>query len=366
MPSFSDYEINVFIEGNSFEQLDEPMKRSFKRAILSIQNVDDRFRLEWNNIRYIESNEKNINQYLMLKGEMNKDNMMTLNFDSNGMSVIGSEPSTSYYTNSENLDSYNQNNDPSKTFLQVNNKGSTQNLYSKSYNYNMNNVEKNFYNLLKNQPSFRSVPYNCHGINCENEGICYMGRCICNEKFYGRKCEKSVIKKKKMLKTPVEDTVMDSHTINIDEKYQSILNSDPNFMKLQNYISEQIENENVQTFIKKESKFNKDISKFRFNSKNDNIPSTNKENKVRVHMTNSTNDSVNKSLVNSNKAPLVLNPCFNKGYYDNDLKINGAGNFDKCHNYVLSLFFNNVTNVTTSSSYYNQTKLDYQNKTKVY
>jgi hypothetical protein len=344
------------------------MKRSFKRAILSLQNVDDRFRLDWNNIRYIEPNEKNINQYLMLKGQMNKENMMTLNFDSNGISVIGSEPSTAYYTNSENLDSYNQNNDPSKTFLQVNNKGSTENIYSKSYNYKMNNVEKNFYDLLKNQPSFRSVPYNCHGINCENEGICYMGKCICNEKFYGRKCEKSIIKKKKMLKTPVEDTVMDSHTVNIEEKYQNILNSDPNFMKLQNYISEQIENENVQNYIKekKASKINQDISKFRFNSRSVNITSKKEKKRVEVHNTTSSNDNFNKSVVNSNKPPLVLNPCFNKGYYDNDLKINGAGNFDKCHNYILSLFFNNVTNATAISTYYNQTKLEYKNKTKVY
>lgn len=346
----------MFIEGPSFDQLEDDIKRNFKKSILSLHNIDDRFKFDWNNIRYIDPNEKNIREYLMLKGKLSKgNNMMTLNFNSNGVSVIGSEnPPQNSNSNSNNLvNSFNKNSDSSKTVVQVNNKDSTENVYSKNFNYNLNNVENNFYNLLKNQPSFRSVPYNCKGINCQNDGICYMGKCICKDNFYGMTCEKTLIKNKKYMKK--KETF--SGTINFEKKYQKIIQSDPSFQRLEDYISDQLREENIHISSKQLRDFEiiNNMKNFRFSDK---------ENSKIIQ-----NKALNNSIL-SNKTALIeanttLNPCFNKGFYDIDLKINGLGSFDKCHKFLLDFFFNNKTNETNSISKYQNSHVEYINKSKV-
>ena len=58
--------------------------RSLKLSVLSLQNIDDRFKFNWNNIRYDERNERNIRDKLKIKG---KEEIMTLNLNHDGFKL---------------------------------------------------------------------------------------------------------------------------------------------------------------------------------------------------------------------------------------------------------------------------------------
>ena len=69
--------------------------------MLNMQNIDDRYIFEWNNIRFIGKKEQDIHDFVLLKDSMNTDkNVMSLNFNGDGVSLIGS----TYKTGKENQD----------------------------------------------------------------------------------------------------------------------------------------------------------------------------------------------------------------------------------------------------------------------
>ena len=338
----------MLIEGRSFHQVPYNIMRSLKLSVLSLQNIDDRFKFNWNNIRYDERNERNIRDKLKIKG---KEEIMTLNLNHDGLSLLETEntPHNNYIYSNTHENNIKKNFDSSNINENRNYYESANIIYKSNFNHNSKNLENNFYNLLKNQPSFRSVSYNCNDINCLNEGICYMGKCICSNTFYGKKCEKSLFQKKKLLKKSKGTNLK---SINIEKKYQKFLNSDPSLLRLQNYISQQLKKDNLIESFKNSKKLKK-VSDFRFKSRVSTI--LNKNETLTKH-----------TFLNKTNTKPIFNPCFNKGFYDKHQNINGLGNFDKCQKYILNFFFTNKTNETNSINLYQKSNVDYINKTKVF
>ena len=116
---FTKYEIIFVAEGEIFKCIDEDMVNKFKKFIICLQNIDDRFIVEWNNIRVFDKNEQKIKDYILLKNSKNNkyniNEMVSLNLNENGVSITGDNKNLSVEkeqnNNSNGLETLFNNND---------------------------------------------------------------------------------------------------------------------------------------------------------------------------------------------------------------------------------------------------------------
>jgi hypothetical protein len=130
-----------------FDSRNEENVSNFRRAMLNMQNIDDRYIVEWNNIRFIGKKEQDIHDFVLLKDSMNKDNnVMSLNFNGDGVSLIGS----GYKTGKENQDqSVNQ--------FEINKNNNKESVYQKELNImSMDNLQNSLINELKEKKNLRN------------------------------------------------------------------------------------------------------------------------------------------------------------------------------------------------------------------
>mgnify|MGYP007031248557 CR=1 FL=1 len=116
--------------------------------MLNMQNIDDRYIFEWNNIRFIGKKEQDIHDFVLLKDSMNTDkNVMSLNFNGDGVSLIGS----TYKTGKENQDkSVNQ--------FEINKNNNKETIYQKELNIvSMDNLQNSLMNELKEKRNYGYV-----------------------------------------------------------------------------------------------------------------------------------------------------------------------------------------------------------------
>ena len=89
IPDYSHYTIIIVAEGDYYESMEYTEKSKFIKSLLYLAVIDDRFIIEWNNIRIINRNEKKLNDYLVMKDSAKKagqgqgGNVLSLNFDKN-------------------------------------------------------------------------------------------------------------------------------------------------------------------------------------------------------------------------------------------------------------------------------------------
>jgi hypothetical protein len=106
---------------------------------LNFQNIDDRYIFNWNNIRIIGKKEQDIHEYVLLKDEINDNNVLSLNINNEGVSVIGSNFKTS-----------NENQDKSVSHFEINKDNNKEIVYQKDINImSMDNLQNQLMNELK-------------------------------------------------------------------------------------------------------------------------------------------------------------------------------------------------------------------------
>jgi hypothetical protein len=197
--------------------------------MLNLQNIDDRYIFEWNNIRIIGKKEQDIHNYVLLKDSLNNNNVISVNFDSDGVSLIGSN----YKTGKENQDK-------SVSHFEINMDNNKQSVYQKDLNLmSMDNLQNTLMNKLKPK---------------RNE-------------YY--------------------DNNHDSITPNTNE-----------------------------------------FDTFSFRSVDDKVKSN--------------DDKNTDGIETSNTEQIQGNPCFNKGYFIEELKIYGKGNYTECFDYIDNLLPNDT------------------------
>lgn len=296
VPDISDLNMVIIAEGEFYQQMDDEVKKKFLKAILALQNIDDRFVIAWNNIRIINKNEKNIQDYLLMKNVLKDNNtkMASLNLNSEGASLISSEPSNS--GNTENLlsspvktDSLNVQNDDSNKMKKGNGKES---LVSKDMNIlNFHNLENS---LLKSMATMSTIKKGRENENIYEPSFRSVGSALLGEE------------------------------VESELKYEKYL-SDPVFLNLENYLdknslaelSREEENSMVLNNVKDRSELSssglieEDIN-FLEKSEKKQSQEEPEKNEVKDH------------------------PCFNKGYYDLTLNIRGTGDYHRCYLYIAS------------------------------
>jgi hypothetical protein len=278
LPSYSTFTWTLVIEDSFFENLEAEFITNFKRTIINLQNIDDRYIFEWNNIRIINKQEKDVHNYVLLKDTMKDNKLVSLNMNNNGISIMGTSDSNNNLYGSED------NQDKSLTKFEVNKDNNKQSIYQKDIGImNMNDLEQNVLDELKKKRYL--------GYDLPMQGY---NSLVTNPNEYKSYSFKS-----------------DSNLRN----YNKYLN-DPTVQKMENYIDK--------TSILKEY----------YNSLND--------------------KKINKSYFGyedlrfkEKKNRLDVNPCFNKGYYNQDLNIAGHGNYTECMIYIKYILPNHtVPNVT--------------------
>lgn len=317
VPEFTNHNLILIAEGEYFDTMDEEFKSRFFKSLLSIQNIDDRFIVDWNNIRIINKNEKKLQDFVLYKDSLNNQNndkgFVSLNLGSNGVNLIGSDPSStasstdsnSYSSSIDNM--FNNNEDNSKTSIQIKKGDSKENIYSKNIEVvGFNNIEDTFLNAI-NSGSRR---YNY--INPQFKSIA-------NSK---EEIEEQILKKAK--------NKPENNSPKIKLTYSDIVN-DPTILKLTNYISE---NNLIDNYI------NNSVDNFRFQQKDlKNITIKKKILNVTLDKHHieippkKIKDNI-KTSIEKLKNKIKANPCFNKGYYDKELNFAGSGNFDSCIEYI--------------------------------
>jgi hypothetical protein len=172
-PDYSTYNLDIIVEAPYFDNIEFEAVTSFKKAFLNLQNIDDRFIIEWNNIRFINTKEKGVHDFVLLKDNSmvtsrDPGNLVTVNINPNGVSILGS--------NIQSSTSKEGNYDKTISQLEVNNTGK-QTVFIKDLPIsNMASIENNFLTSLKKRTteddlysSFRSV--NKESINLLNEKL---------------------------------------------------------------------------------------------------------------------------------------------------------------------------------------------------
>lgn len=351
MPSYSKYDLLFVAEGESFDLMNEDTKNKFKKGLLALQNIDDRFIIEWNNIRIINQNEKKIKDYLIVKNSKNSNfkNLLSLNLNDNGVSVI-SEDNKNYNNapNQNSLDSlFNNNDDVTKTSLEISKGNSIENIYSKNINL------RSYANSLSHKDDHINNKVFTHSIEYYPEYY--------DNYFNVRKYDST---------NPDPRLANNVPFISFNEKLSKIL-KDPTILKLEDYIK---------NFSLKTSNINKILKSNDQNGKNtiENLEKkilTIKDNflksKIKISDINNLNiirfkERENSSLIKV-KNPLFTNLtiyenisnmeennefkekisfqikyCFNKNYYSKEFNISGQGNFFKCYELIEFLNKNNV------------------------
>jgi hypothetical protein len=132
IPLYSKISFVLINEELYFENVSEENITNFKRAMLNLQNIDDRYIFEWNNIRFIGKKEQQVHDFVLMKDSFDKDkNVMSLNFDGDGVSVIG----TTHKTGKENQDT-------SVDHFEINKNNNQENVYQKQLNImSMDNLQ---------------------------------------------------------------------------------------------------------------------------------------------------------------------------------------------------------------------------------
>jgi hypothetical protein len=395
IPASSNHNFMVTAEGEYFNNFEEESKKRFIRSILSLQNVDDRIIIDWSNVRVINSNEKKIQDFVVMKSLLDKNSdtkgestadksVVSLNFSSGGLNVIGLGANTKADTpqtqSSKNIDTLLNPVQTESDSIQIQSGGEKQNLYQKEIkllgmqniensllgtlggnspnrlNYN-DNVGKNYYeyntfsNINKgdyyNKPFFKSVDFKNDNKFEEDTG-----------NIFKEKVNNST-------KLPGDNEETFENSSKQDGKYKKFLN-DPTIKRLQkslehnevfkNYLKNSINNNHVKlnsysTNINKknETKYVK-TGNFRFTQSKSKIMLGGKkshEEKVNFNITNAEIKLItlpnikdfNKTLtektkINSDPHSFNYNPCFNLGYSDNQLKLIGTGNYTECYNFI--------------------------------
>jgi hypothetical protein len=176
IPYYSKYDIMIIGEGLSFNKMSEEIKLKFKRAIISLENIDDRLNIEWNKIHILNKKEEKIKDFLNVKNSENqydsKDIIsLNLNDDGNGISILADDVNNkekNLNLNQNNIDSlFNNNNDKAKTSLQISQGKSVDNLYTKIFdlknnnnNINNNNTSNNNTNIINNNDKKKFINKN--------------------------------------------------------------------------------------------------------------------------------------------------------------------------------------------------------------
>jgi hypothetical protein len=289
LPNFSQYNILVVAEGDYFDQMDDIEKPKFVKSLLSLQLIDDRFILDWNNIRIINQNEKKFNEYLSIKNSNNdQKNLVSLSISDKGVNLIGSEKKSEEKNSIDNL--LNPSMDSSKTSLQLNN----ENVYSKNIDLmGINNLESKWINSQTSQNS-----QNIGNNSPKRNSYAYSGNYV-NYPDISNSDELNLMELPRK-----SQNVFNDPTVNYLESYLD-----------QNKILEKYFSQNeIQSLRTNNIRVNTMpfLSDFRFKEKND------------------------MSRISINH---IKNPCFNKGYYDPNANVKGTGNFDQCHLYLKNNFY---------------------------
>ena len=246
IPQFSKYNIIFISEGEFIDIMEEQEKSKFYKSLLSLQNIDDRFTVEWNNIRIINKNEKTIQDFLLIKDSMSgqEKNFISLNINNdNGINVIGTE--NTHENNKEYLNGptdvtgnptgdagytidniLNPYQDGSKTSVQIKKGESKENVYSQNINIlSLNNVEDSFNNELNKELAKGAITRR-------------------KEKYFGYednlldvKAGVFLEKSGQNVKNSTQVVGPSFETLSINSKYKKFLD-DPVVKKLQNYLKE--------------------------------------------------------------------------------------------------------------------------------
>jgi len=384
IPAFTKYEVIFIADGDTFDLMDDVMKNRFKKALLSLQNIDDRFLIEWNNIRIMNKNEKKINDYLMLKNSKNSEykNMISLNLNENGISIIGDDMKNNMPNNQQptnNIDNiFNNNEDKSKTSLEISKGNSIENLYSKdvslrSYissgkneknskydNYNINS-NNNYPSLIQNyyEDPYRKKIYQMNTNRIDELKNPYI---TFNEKITKVLKDPTILKLEEYIKNFNRNSFLnnfsdkktkDENTMDYQDSYENleskIFKSRNKFMKKYNL---NLDNKNI--FMSFKEKQNNTILSS-IQEKKINFTNINKNN-TKCHFT----DLFNKSeLIKINKLKNIsesekdinninklisenLQYCFNKEFHNKEFNLTGEGDFHKCYNLIENLHKNHI------------------------
>jgi hypothetical protein len=412
LPEYSRYIIQVVAEGEYYESMDYMEKSRFIKSLLYLATIDDRFRFEWNNIRFINRNEKKLNDFLLLKDSAKKasigqGNVLSLNFDKKGgVNIIGSESSSSSSSSSSSIDSsLNPVDDSSKSSIQIQSGNSKENIYSKNVDLvGLNNIEGSIINsiasssqdsqkkeipiIVKNRyvGELRERKLDDRDVNEENN-INMLE--IKKNKLIGNSENFSNDHKKQLFlqnfsKSNIQINSLKQELEN-ENKIKKFLN-DPLITKLREYlhdnsiIDEYYKNisEEIEKDIKLKEKDNQYANKLKIPEvylKNINVDNLNSYSEVlypnQLNKNNYSNfrfrevrpketDKIEKSYLTSEKkvgnstSNYQQNPCFNKGYYDKDLNILGTGDYSKCYRYIVSNFADDVKNSNFTVSSFDQ------------
>jgi len=324
---YTKYQIVFIAEGETFYCLEEENLKKFKKSLLNLQNIDDRFLVDWNDIRVLSKDESRIKNYLLVKNSKNQNqnnnndininnnnNMISLNLNPNGgVSILGDDKVIAVDNNInsnigiDNL--YNNNDDKSKTSLEVNKGSSVENIYNKNLNLrSINDINNNNkYNNKNNMLDYTEFIQNFYNTKDNNINSLSGGQLE-----YDRNNQ---------------DMERDSFTnnyISFNEKISKIL-KDPIILKLEDYIKNfKNINENKENKGNKENENLIEVEKGNDNYELNFVNVDEKKKDIKKEKENNyNNENKNKKLESNINSYHNLNLNSNNNYnIDYDLKLN--------------------------------------------
>jgi len=384
IPMYAKYEMIFIADGESFDIMEDDVKNRFKKALLSLQNIDDRFIIEWNNIRIINKSEKSITDYLLMKNIKNSEykNMISLNLKENGLSIIGDDNKNNDINNqkvSNNIDNmFNNNDDKSKTSIEISKGNSIENVYSKDINLRTYSNSDSIRNLAKgnvitnNYPTYYQKEYDNRikvhdysldmNVNAGNANEFRNTYISFNEKVSRILKDPTILKLEEYIKNFKNQGFLTKNTNqshegellmkgnesenlqnkliksknNLMKKFNKGLNfgNEKSFMRfkqISNHNNHNIGKNMNKDFNINQSSNNKTLIDMSFNNVHDDIV------KINELQTNNLNELNYKVLVAEN-----IKFCFNREYHSLEFNILGEGDFYKCYELIESLNKNNV------------------------
>ncbi len=356
------------------------MRNRFKKALLFLQNIDDRFLVEWDSIRIITKNEKKINDYLLMKNIKNTEykNMISLNLNENGLSIIGDEYKNKDSSNQQksNIDNmFNNNEDKYKTSLEISKGNSIENIYSKDINLKRYNNPPHFgniedfdrYKLNNNFPSYfknsfenrlNDYPIKVdYDFNRENQyGNSYI---TFNEKLSKILKDPTILKLEEYIKKFQNNNILKKISTDYEQKKENeeeleenletkLIKSRNNLLK--KYGSEKNEELDI-PFRFKQKTIKDDKSNFLDKNFLDGNSRNNMKENNQTILTNTKESSSSISTLDKDKPEEIfyknfisenIKYCFNKQYFSKEFNITGEWDFLQCYNLVEELNKNNV------------------------